>query len=722
MRALATWCVRHRRSVLAIWLTVFVLTIAIGRAVGTDYSNNFDLPGTESTKALHLLQSVEPKSSGDIESVVFATSGGAKITNPAIEAQINKTLSKIATVKDVGQVISPFSPAGVTQISKDGTIAFAQVKFSVLGQNISTKLAKHFVAVAESGATKDLQIAISGQVAEAANRASVGGTAFGILFAGVILFLVFGSIFATLLPLLSAIVALGTATSIIGLLTHVMKMPMFSPELVALIGLGVGVDYALFITSRHRQGLLEGKTNEASIVQSVNTSGRAVLFAGIIVCIALLGMFALGVSFLYGLAVAASIGVAFTMIAALTLLPAMLGFIGPHILSKKQRRTLATSGPRAAGESSGGFWTKWAGFVDRRPAVPAVIAIALVVLIAIPFFSMRLGSSDQGNDPVGTTTRTAYDLLAKGFGPGYNGPLEIVAVVNNAEQATAITTLEAKIKKTTDVATEVPFAVPGKDLTAIFVYPKSAPQDAATTTLITTLRSSIIPPIIKGTGLTVYVGGVTAIYVDFAHVLSSKLPLFIGLVVLLSFLLLAVVFRSIVVPLVSAAMNLLSIGAAFGVLTAVFQWGWLGSLFGVSRAGPVESFLPVMMFAILFGLSMDYQVFLVTRMHEEWIRTGDNREAVRRGLAGTGKTITAAAAIMIAVFGSFILGGERIIKEFGLGLAGGVFVDAVIIRMAIVPAVMNFLGKVNWWFPEKLDKWLPRIGLEHEEPSEVPTP
>ena len=268
----------------------------------------------------------------------------------------------------------------------------------------------------------------------------------------------------------------------------------------------------------------------------------------------------------------------------------------------------------------------------------------------------------------------------------------------------------------------MPFAVPGKDLTAIFVYPKSAPQDAATTTLITTLRSSIIPPIIKGTGLTVYVGGVTAIYVDFAHVLSSKLPLFIGLVVLLSFLLLAVVFRSIVVPLVSAAMNLLSIGAAFGVLTAVFQWGWLGSLFGVSRAGPVESFLPVMMFAILFGLSMDYQVFLVTRMHEEWIRTGDNREAVRRGLAGTGKTITAAAAIMIAVFGSFILGGERIIKEFGLGLAGGVFVDAVIIRMAIVPAVMNLLGKVNWWFPEKLDKWLPRIGLEHEEPSEVPTP
>jgi RND superfamily putative drug exporter len=704
--------------VLAIWLIIFVLTIAIGRAVGTNYSNNFNLPGTESTKALHLLQAVEPKSSGDNESVVFATSGGAKITDPSIEAAINKTLSKIAGVQDVGQVISPFSVAGATQISKDGTIAFAQVKFSVLGQNISTKLAKHFVAVAQSGATKNLQVAISGQVAENANRASVGGTAFGILFAGVILFLVFGSIFATLLPLLSAIVALGTATSIIGLLTHVMKMPMFSPELVALIGLGVGVDYALFITSRHRQGLLEGKTNEASIVQSVNTSGRAVLFAGIIVCIALLGMFALGVSFLYGLAVAASIGVAFTMIAALTLLPAMLGFIGPRIMSKKQRRTLATTGPRAAGESSGGFWTKWAGFVDRRPSIPAVLAIGLVVLIAIPFFSMRLGSSDQGNDPVGTTTRTAYDLLAKGFGPGYNGPLEVVAVVKNAQQTTAVTALEAKIKTTPDVASVVPFVVPGKDLAAIFVYPKSAPQDGATTALIANLRTSIIPPIIKGTGLTVYVGGVTAIFVDFAHVLSSKLPLFIGLVVLLSFLLLAVVFRSIVVPLVSAAMNLLSIGAAFGVLTAVFQWGWLGGLFGVSRAGPVESFLPVMMFAILFGLSMDYQVFLVTRMHEEWIRTGDNREAVRRGLAGTGKTITAAAAIMIAVFGSFILGGERIIKEFGLGLAGGVFVDAVIIRMAIVPAVMNLLGKANWWFPEKLDKWLPRIGLEHEEPSE----
>lgn len=728
VRALATFCVRYRRIVLVVWIVAFVLTFAIGRAVGTNYSNNFSLPGTESTKALELIKLHEPTQGGDTDQIVFAAPAGKTVMSPAVIAAINTTLADVAKLPHVSKIVSPLSPQGVFYVSSDKTIAYANVTFDVIAPKITTEEAKTFVATATKfNGAAGLEVAVAGQVAEAANKVTIGGTGIGALAALVVLLLVFGSIFAALMPLASALIALGTATAIIGMLTHVMAMPMFAPELVILIGLGVGVDYALFIVTRHRQGLLEGLSVEESIVQAVNTSGRAVLFAGIIVCIALLGMFALGVSFLYGLAVAASIGVAFTMIAALTLLPAILGFVGPRILSGKQRKSLAANGPRPASAAKG-FWTNWANFIDRRPALPAIVATILIVLIAVPFFSMRLGSSDQGNDPLGTTTRTAYDLIAKGFGPGYNGPLQLVSEVHTPAEFMTFVEVYQAAKTTPGVQgvawypkTPVAGCMTASCLPASFnelevavVVPTSAPQDAATTTLISTLRHDVIPPITKNSTLVVYVGGITAVFVDFAHVLSTKLPLFIGLVVLLSFLLLAVVFRSVVVPILSAVMNLLSIGAAFGVLTAVFQWGWLGDLFGVNRPGPIEAFLPVMMFAILFGLSMDYQVFLVTRMHEEWQKSGDNRTAVRLGLARTGKTITAAAAIMIVVFASFILGGERIIKEFGLGLAGGVLVDAVIIRMAIVPAVMFLFGKANWWFPKSLDKLLPKIGLEHE--------
>ena len=367
------------------------------------------------------------------------------------------------------------------------------------------------------------------------------------------------------------------------------------------------------------------------------------------------------------------------------------------------------------------FWARWSNLVSKRPTVPALLALVLVGFIAAPFFSIRLGAADQGNDPVGTSTRTAYDELARGFGVGLNGPLQIVSKFQPTPQnSAAISKLIARLPLVPGVKSS--FAAPpitskpdGSYVVEIIqVTPKSSPQDVRTTQLINLLRHVVVPEAISGTNLVVYVGGSTAIFNDFAGVLASKMPLFIGLVVAMSFLLLAAVFRSIVVPLTSAVMNLISIGAAFGVLTAVFQWGWLGGLFGINRAGPIEAFLPVMMFAILFGLSMDYQVFLLVRMHEEWLKSGDNRTAIRLGLARTGKTITAAALIMIVVFGSFILGGERVIKEFGLGLAGGVLVDAIIIRMAIVPAVMFLFGKSNWWIPKWLDRWLPKFGLEHD--------
>jgi RND superfamily putative drug exporter len=704
--------------VIVFWIVALVVVSGISRAAGSDYSNSFSLPKTESADAIALLQAASPKVSGDVDQVVFETSGGAKVTDPAVVARINTMLAKMAKVPHVSNIISPYGPGGSTHVSKDKQVAFATVTFDRQAQNLSMAVATDLVDTAKSADAAGLRVAVSGQLAEDSVRPAFGGTLIGVVLAGIVLWLVFRSAFATVLPLISALGSLGTAVGLIGLLSNVMKMPEFSTTLVLLIGLGVGIDYALFIVTRHRQGLIAGQDPEASIVNAVNTSGRAVLFAGIIVCIALLGMFALGVSFLYGLAVAAALGVALTMIAALTLLPALLGFIGPRILSKRQKLDLAQNGPRIVGAGTTGFWPRWADIIRRRPAVPAAVALIVVVIIAAPFFSLRLGSADQGNDPAGTTTREAYDMLAKGFGPGFNGPLELVTVVDAANRG-ALTRVVTAVASQPDVAQVAPpVLIPsshGTDVALINVYPDSAPQDAATTTLVYHLRQQTIPSAVSGTGLTVLVGGTTAIFIDFAHVLSAKLPLFIGLVVLLSFLLLSVVFRSIVIPLVGAAMNILSIGAAFGILVAVFQWGWLGSVFGVNKPGPVEAFLPVMLFAILFGLSMDYQVFLVTRIHEEWLKSGDNRVAVRNGLAATGKTITAAALIMILVFGSFILGGERVIKEFGLGLAGGILVDAVVIRMAVVPSIMLLIGKSNWWFPKSLDRILPHIGLDQTE-------
>jgi RND superfamily putative drug exporter len=718
MKVIASWCVRHRVIVVLLWLGALIVASGVSQSVGTAYSNSFNLPNTESTKALALLQASSPALAGDREQIVIHTTNGTKVTDPQVEDAITTMLAKVKDVAHVSAITSPYGPGGSSQISKDGQTAFATVTFDKQAQYLSDSLAKHFVATAQTAIGPNLQVAVSGQIAENADKQSFGGTLLGVILAAVVLYLVFRSGFATVLPLASALASLGTAIGLIGLLSHVLKMPQFSVELVLLIGLGVGVDYALFIVTRHRQGLVAGEDVPTSIANAVNTSGRAVMFAGIIVCIALLGMFALGVSFLYGLAIAAALGVAFTMIAALTLLPALLGFIGPRVMSKKQRRELADTGPRIIGSGTKGFWPRWAMTIQKRPILPAVVALLIIVFIALPFFSLRLGSSDQGNDPQGTTTRQAFDLLADGFGPGFNGPLLLVTQNQGPADTTTLDSLAHSVSQQPDVASvSPPVSLPtkdGKTVSLITVYPNSAPQDAATTDLIDHLRQTTIPTAVSGSGVEVYVGGNTAIFVDFARVLTSKLPLFIGLVVLLSFILLAIVFRSLVIPLTAAVMNLLSIGAAFGILVAVFQWGWLANVFGVGRSGPVEAFLPVMLFAILFGLSMDYEVFLISRIQEEYFKSGDNATAVRKGLAATGKTITAAALIMILVFGSFILGGERVIKEFGLGLAGGILVDAFIIRMVVVPSLMYLFGKANWWFPGWLDRILPHLSVDPE--------
>jgi putative drug exporter of the RND superfamily len=713
MRALAGWCVRHRRVVVIGWLVALIGLSVISQSVGSAYKDSFSLNGTQSFDALNLLQKVAPKAAGDREQIVVAVKQG-KLTDPAVRSQVEAMLTKVGKLSDVASVASPYGPDGAAQISSSGQVAFANVTLTKQAPKITTSEAKTFVDTAKTGATNGVQVELEGQVAEAANGASVSTTGLGALAALVVLFLVFGSLLAATLPLLTAGVALGSSTAVISLLSHVLTTASFSSELSLLIGLGVGVDYALFIVTRFRQGLLRGKSKEEAIVDAIDTSGRAVMFAGITVCIALLGMFALGVSFLYGVAVAASIAVLCTVIAALTLLPALLGFFGTRVLGRKARRRLADGQLTSNDESPG--WGRWARTVRARPALIAGAAAAVMLILAIPFFSMRLGSSDSGSDPSGSTTRKAYDLLAKGFGPGYNGPLQLVAQVNGAAQEAAFTKVTAAVAKTSGVvrvtAPSILGGKAGKPGVAIAdVYPSGSPQDASTTNLLHRLRNQVVPNS-SSSGLHVLIGGQTAIFDDFSTVLSNKLPLFIGVVVLLSFLLLTAVFRSVLIPAMAALMNLLTAGASFGVITAVFQWGWAASLFGIDKTGPIEAFVPVLMFAIVFGLSMDYQVFLVSRIYEEWHRRGDNREAVTHGLAATGRTITAAAAIMVLVFGSFILGGQRIIELFGLGLAGAVFLDALVVRSVLVPGLMMLAGKANWWLPRGLDRVLPHLNIE----------
>jgi RND superfamily putative drug exporter len=618
----------------------------------------------------------------------------------------------------VTTIASPYGPHGLLQIAPARQVAFADVTYNVSANKLSGAAAKTLVATVTGASGRGVQFAVEGQVARNGRRNSdASSLVYGFIAAAAVLFVVFGSFLAMLLPLLAAGVSLGTGIAAIGLLSHVMAMADFSSQLAALIGLGVGVDYALFVVTRYRQARLRGLSSVDATMESIDTSGRAVLFAGLIVCIAMLGMFALGVSFLYGVAIAAAIAVAFTVVASLTLLPALLGVFGDLVLRRRERRAIREG--RLATTDESRRWARWTGWMGRRPAVVAAVAAALMVVIAIPFFGMRLGSADSGSDPTGSTTRTAYDLLAKGFGAGYNGPLQLVAQVSSSAQGAAFLRVYDAVRSTPGVVgSTTPRVIPGvhghPPVVLADVYPRGAPDSVSTAALLHTVRRSVIPVAEAGTGLRVLVSGQTAIFDDFAHVLSRKLPLFIGVVVLLSFLLLMAVFRSLLIPVTAAVMNLLSAGAAFGVVTAVFQHGWGASLLGIDKTGPIEAFLPVLMFPILFGLSMDYEVFLVSRIYEEWHARRDNREAVGHGLAATGRTITAAAAIMVLVFGAFVLGGERVIELFGVGLASAVLLDAVIVRAVLVPAVMMVFGDANWRLPSWLEDRLPHLNVEGE--------
>jgi RND superfamily putative drug exporter len=729
MSGLARWCFQHRRWVVAGWLLAMVAVVGLGRAAGTDFGSSFSLPNTDSQAAVSLLTQNFPAASGEGDQIVIQATGGATIRSASVQTAVTAALAKVAAVPGVEAVASPYAKADAAQISRDGTIAFAVVTWDKQAAQVTNADADQLITAAQSADGAGVHISLSGQSITNSERPDPGFTvAVGVIAALAVLLVIFGgALLAALLPLLGAIVALVAGDSLIGLLSHAMSISSVSTELAVLIGLGVGVDYGLFIISRYRSAVKQGVSYADAAQLAVATSGRTVLLAGLTVCIALLGQFLLGVSFLYGVSVSAAVAVALTMATALTLLPAMLGFLGPRVLSRRERRAVAvgTATGRHASPAARGFWLRWARFVEARKLLVALGSLAAVVAIALPIFGLRLGTSDASTDPAASTTHQAYTALAEGFGPGFNGPLELVARSGSAADGTAFGHLLAVAARTPGVASVTPaVASPNGKVLLATVYPTTSPQATQTINLVNNLREHIIPRAADGTSLAVHVGGVTATNIDFAHVLTDKLPIFIAIVVLLAFLLLMAVFRSLLIPLVASVMNLLSVGAALGAMNAVFSWGWGGSLLGLSGTGPVDAFLPVLIFSVLFGLSMDYEVYLISRIQEEWqLNAGRGTTATRRnhlaiitGQAKSGPVIAAAASIMILVFGSFMFGGARELAEFGFGLAFSVLVDALLIRTLLVPALMHLIGPANWALPGWLNRILPRLAVEAPEP------
>ncbi len=710
----ASWCVRHRRRVLIGWLVILVAALAASAGIGTRAANQFSLGGTETQRVQDLLTRAFPAQSGDVDQVVFRARQG-RVTDPSVRARIAPVLARIARLPHVTGVAGPYA-AGTAQISSDGRIAFATVTFDKEAPALSKSTVDRLISTAESARSPALEVELGGAAIEQTQTTSAGGaSALGLAAAVVVLLIAFGSFLASGLPIVTALLGLGTAFGVIALASQAIDMPEFSPELAAMIGLGVGIDYSLFIVTRFRQSY-DGESGSATLT-AMSTAGRAVLFAGSTVIIALLGMFALGVSFLNGLAVASAIAVLFTMLAALTALPALLSRIGTRI----SRGRVARSQRGLSGEDGHGFWARWARFIRRHPWPAALAGLAIMLVIAVPALSLRMALSDAGNDPSGTTTRKAYDLLAEGFGPGFNGPLEVAAQLPRANDRAALDRIDAALARTPGIVSVAPVVTSPSGRIAVYqAFPRTAPQAAATSDLVTSLRETVLPPVARSTGATVLVGGPTAGSIDFTSVLSNKLPVFIAVVVGVAAVLLLLVFRSLVIPVQAAVMNLLTIAAALGVTVAVFQYGWLAGLVGVDK-GPIDSWVPVILFAIVFGLSMDYEVFLVSRIHEEWIRRRDPSRAVVEGVATTGRVITAAATIMICVFLAFVLLPERPVKIFGLSLATAVFLDAFVVRSLLLPAVLDLVGRWTWVLPGPLERRLPRVSMEPEAEA-VPSP
>ncbi len=708
MKTLATFSFRHRWLVVVAWIAAVVGATMLASAVGGEYADGGRLVGTDSDSAYELINRESPDNGAHTVTVALHHQAGIV----AAQGPIERFIKQVGEAPGVLTVESPFPTeqgggGGPGRISADGTVAIVNIDTSIESANAAATAA--VTAIDKAAET----LRADGVEVDYADYAFATGSApaselFGLAAAVVILLIAFGSVVAMGLPLLTAIVGIAIGLAGVGIWTGIIDTPDFTVEVASMVGVGVGIDYALFIVTRYREALARTKDPESAVVEAIATAGRAVLFAGSTVVISLMGMFLMGLSFLYGLALGTATAVVVAVAAALTLLPAMLGFAG-HKLDRwsiHRRQTVVKES----------IWHRWSRTIQRHPKAFAATGLAVLLAAGAPTVAMRMAVADMGNDPVGSTTRSAYDLISDGFGPGFNGPLVVAVETPSApatQDAAQLATRIAALKGVSMVSDPIPSQSGRAAL--IQVIPATSPQDIATERLVHELRRQVITQ----SGLTAHVGGPTASDIDFSHQMATRLPVFIGAVLLLSFLLLLTVFRSVLVALKAVVLNLLSIGAAYGVMVAVFQWGWGGSLLHVAKA-PVEPWAPMMLFAIVFGLSMDYEVFLLSSIKERYDRSNDNSEAVVEGLAATARVITAAAAIMVCVFGPFVFGEDRGIKLIGLGLATAVFIDATVVRMILVPATMELLGNRNWWIPRWLDRVLPHLTVEQPASASVP--
>ncbi|MCF6524178.1 MMPL family transporter [Streptomyces sp. JJ36] len=735
LERIAAFAYRHKWRALVLWAAVLIGVQAASGVAGSAYHNDFSLPGTESQQALEVMERHGAAQAGDSVQIVLQDPDGLR--DPDTRQQVRGMLGEVAGLDSVAQVRSPYEDRGA--VAEGGAIGYATVTLDGKAEEIPTEDTRRIIDTAQQASGDGLRVEVGGEAVRAAEEGGGGGAeGAGILGALVILVFLFGSLVAAALPVVTALFAVGSTLGLIVLASHVVTLADFTPPLMMLVGLGVGIDYALLVFSRYRGELLAGDPRvpgdrtgaphgaaasgapagpdapgaaalrERAARIAMDAAGRTVFFAGCTVIIALLGLFALGLGSLQGVALAMALTVLVTMVASLTLLPALLAVFGRRLhrgVARQAARRAARGGDRAEGAA----WRRWGHAVQRRPWAALLVAVAAVGALAVPAADLRLGFADAGNDAPSSTARQAYDLLAEGFGPGFNGPLVVVADGSGEPVGQAAERLRTTLLDTPGVAEASP-PLPARDdgAATVIAYPDSAPQAEATSDLVERLRDDVLPPLERDTGTEFLVGGSTAAAQDFSATVADRMPLFVAIVVGLSALLLMAVFRSLLIPLKAAVLNLLSIGASLGVITLVFQHGWFGG-----TPGPIEAFIPVMIFAIVFGLSMDYEVFLLSRIHEEWERTRDPAAAVREGLAHTGRVITAAAAIMIVVFAAFMLSPERMLQQFGLGLAAAILLDAVVIRCLIVPAVMQLLGRRAWWLPGPLARVLPRVRLEH---------
>jgi RND superfamily putative drug exporter len=703
-------CARHPFRVFGLWLVAAVAVIAISGQSGGTFNDSFRFPGSESQKAADVLSARFPAQSGATGRVVFH-SADTRLDVVRLRTAIDRTRRALAEGHDVTGVTDPFA-AGSRAIDADGHTAYADVQYSV--DPLTPQHVADADAAVRSSRAAGVQTELGGTIANAGEKPQ-GKEALGVVVAIVVLLVAFGSAVAMAIPIGTALIGILIGLAGMKILAGFGDVPTVSELLGVMIGLGVGIDYALFVVTRHRQHLREGASVEEAAGQAIATAGQAVLFAGGTVMIAILGLRIADLPAMTAIGIAVAIVVAVAMAAAVTLLPALLGLAGTKIDTFSVHRK--THVPKPAHETLSG---RWAHHVGQHPVRYAVASFAALCAIALPVLSLRIGIADDGNADPASTQRKAYELLGDGFGKGFNGPILVVVETPAAADHAAVDRLQDALQADAGVAAVTPAVFNQKGDTAVLtVNPTTSPQDPATDTLVRTLRADVLPSAVRGTSAHASLTG-RALITDVNQRFSERLPLFIGAVVALSFILLMIVFRSILVPLKAALMNLLSIGAAYGVIVAVFQWGWAKGLIGLEHTIPINPFVPMVMFAILFGLSMDYEVFLLSRVREEFVRHGDSHRSVVTGLASTARVITCAAIIMISVFAGFVLGDNVIIKMFGVGLSVAVLLDATLVRLVLVPATMSLLGKANWWLPGWLDRILPNLDLEGGKGSDAP--